>query len=161
MLTFRTEILAQAKTDGEPLLKRHWQEIAHYLDIPYAPRWDQYELLEANGALRIFTARLDGQLVGYCVFVLAMSIHYGSSLEANEDVLFLAPEHRKGLVGAKLIKFSDELLKAEGVQVVSRHVKFAHDHAPLLERFGYEPVDKILKKRLDKEVQWPRRAPSA
>lgn len=151
MLTFQTETLRQAKADGEPLLRRHWQEIAHYLDISYAPAWDKYEMLEANGVLRIFTARLDRQLVGYCVFVLAYNIHYGSSLEANEDVLFLVPEQRKGGTGIRLIKFTDELLKAEGVQVVRRHVKLAHNFGAIYERFGYEPVDQIYMRRLDKD----------
>lgn len=150
-VTFRTETLSQAKADGEPLLRRHWQEIAHYLDIPYAPQWDKYEMLEANGKLRIFTARIDEQLVGYCVFLVDRNIHYGSSLEANEDVLFLVPEQRKGRIGIRLIKFADELLKSEGVQLVKRHIKFAHDHLPLLECMGYEKIDMIVGKRLDKD----------
>jgi GNAT superfamily N-acetyltransferase len=151
MLTFRTETLSQAKADGEPLLRRHWQEIAHYQDIPYAPMWDRYEMLEASGMLRIYTARLDGQLVGYCVFTVMFNIHYGSSLEANEDVLFLAPEQRKGRVGIRLIKFADELLRSEGVQVVRRHVKLAHDFGAIYQRLGYEPVDQIYMRRLDKD----------
>lgn len=151
MLTFRTETLSQAKADGEPLLRRHWAEIAHYQDIPYAPRWDAYENLERLGMLRIYTARLDGQLVGYCVFVVMHNIHYGSSLEASEDVLFLVPEQRNGRIGIRLIKFADELLRSEGVQLVKRHVKFAHDHGPILERMGYEPIDQIYGRRLDKD----------
>lgn len=151
MLTYQRETLSQARPDGEPLLLRHWQEIAHYLDIPYAPRWDGYENLERAGILRIFTARLDGQLVGYCVFTVAHSMHYATSLEASEDVLFVAPEQRKGRVGIKLIEFSDTVLKLEGVQLVRRHVKFAHDFGPLLERLRYEPIDRIYGKRLDKD----------
>lgn len=151
MLTFQAETLAQARPDGEPLLRRHWLEIAHYLDIPYAPQWSMYEALEAAGKLRIFTARLGGDLVGYSVFIVAHGLHYGTSLEAREDVLFLVPEQRRGRIGLKLIQFSDEMLKAEGAQVVVRHVKFAHDFGPLLERIGYEPIDRIYGKRLDKD----------
>lgn len=151
MLTFQRETLDQAKADGEPLLRRHWIEIAHYLDITYDPQWDKYELLEASGVLRIYTARLDGRLIGYCVFVVGYNLHYRASLEANEDVLFLAPEHRKGRVGLKLIQFVDAQLKAEGVQLVRRHIKFAHDHFPLLERMGYEKIDMIVGRRLDKD----------
>lgn len=149
MLTFQTESLNQARPEGEPLLRRHWQEIAHYQDIVYEPRWDMYQMLEGAGALRIFTARLDGQLIGYSVYAIAPNMHYASSLEASEDVLYLAPEHRKGRVGLKLIRFSDEQLKAAGVQLVKRHVKFAHDHGPILQRMGYEPIDQIYGKRLD------------
>lgn len=151
MLTFQRETLDQAKADGEPLLRRHWVEIAHYLDITYDPRWSVYEAYEQAGGLRIYTARLDGQLVGYCVFTVNFNIHYAGSLEANEDVLFLAPEHRKGRLGLKLIQFTDAQLKAEGVQLVKRHIKFAHDHFPLLERMGYEKIDMIVGRRLDKD----------
>lgn len=149
MLTFQTESLSQARPDGEPLLRRHWQEIAHYLDIVYAPRWDVYEVLEKRGDLRIYTARLDSVLIGYCAYAIGYSLHYGASLEASEDVLYLAPEHRKGRIGIKLIRFADELLRADGVQVVSRHVKAVHDHGSILEHIGYEFVDKIYKRRLD------------
>jgi GNAT superfamily N-acetyltransferase len=151
MLTYQRETLGQAKTDGEPLLRRHWQEIAHHLDIPYAPQWATYEVLEKVGKLRIYTARLDGKLIGYCVFVVSHNIHYGTSLEANEDVLFVAPEQRKGRVGIKLIEFCDMALKFEGVQLVKRHVKLAHNFGPLLERLGYEPIDQIYGRRLDKD----------
>jgi DNA-binding Lrp family transcriptional regulator len=148
-VAFNLETLAQAKPDGEPLLRRHWAEIAHYQDIPYAPRWEVYETLERAGILRIYTARLDGDLIGYAVYALGYNMHYGSSLEATEDVLFLVPEQRKGRVGLKLIKFTDALLKVEGVQLVKRHVKFAHDHGRILQRMGYEAIDAIYGKRLD------------
>lgn len=151
MLTFQRETLDQAKAEAEPLLLAHWREIAHYQDIHYEPRWDVYALIEQSGNLRIYTARLDGTLIGYGAYALAPNMHYASSLEASEDVLYVSPEHRKGMVGLRLIKFCDAQLKLDYVQVVSRHVKAAHDHGPILERFGYELVDKIYKRRLDKD----------
>ena len=69
---------------------------------------------------------------------------------ASQDVLFLAPEHRKGRLGMKLIDYADSMLRREGVQVVAQHVKAAHNFGPLLERLGYELQDLIYTRRLDR-----------
>jgi hypothetical protein len=49
-----------------------------------------------------------------------------------------------------LIRYADMQLKEDGVQVVYHHSKVAHNIGPLLERMGYEAVDLIYAKRLDK-----------
>lgn len=136
-----------------PLLVRHWHEVAHYADIPLAPRWDRYRALADTGALRVYTARIDGQLVGYSVHFVAPSLHYGTALTASEDLVFVAPEYRKGRLGYGLIQFADAQLRADGVQVGYRHVKLKPDldFSPLLERMGYENIDRIMGRRFDRE----------
>jgi hypothetical protein len=101
------------------------------------------------GTLRTFTARdADGVLTGYCVFFVRHNIHYASSLQASQDVIYIDPE-RRGF-GAEFILWCDQQLKEEGVQAVYHHVKQAHNFGPLLERFGYECVDLIYARRLDR-----------
>ena len=148
-----------------PLLERHWQEVAHYLDIPLEVNAGAYLAIAANGGLRVFTMRANGVpadhdpdawrdrvLVGYAVYFVRPNPHYASSLQAVQDVLFVAPEFR-GRTGAKLIAFADRQLAAEGVQAVYHHVKARADlnFGPLLERMGYELVDLIYAKRLDRD----------
>lgn len=136
----------------KPLLEAHWLEIAHYQDIPVKCDYGSYLKLEANGLLRIYTVR-NSNLIGYAIFVVAKSLHYNDSLQARQDVLYLAPEFRRGRIGIRFIDWCDEQLKAEGVQVVYHHVK---DAAPalgiLLARRGYTLVDHIYAKRLDRGV---------
>lgn len=131
-----------------PLLDLHYKEIAHYLDIPLKPNFEGYFNAEDSGALRVFTARKEGKLIGYAIFFLKHNLHYSSSLQAAQDILFLHPGHRG--TGGRFIKWCDTQLQAEGVQAVYHHVKAAHNFGPLLERMGYSLVDHIYARRLDK-----------
>lgn len=133
-----------------PLLERHWREIAHYPDIPLDPDTVKYDRLEEAGLLRCYTCRVREVLVGYGVYIVQANAHYRGSLQANQDVLFLAPEYRRSRMGLGLITFADQELRAEGVQVVYQHVKEKHNFGPLLERLGYELVDRIYARRLDR-----------
>lgn len=134
-----------------PLLENHWAEIAHYPDIPVGVDYDAYLRIEAKGALRIYTIRVGIELVGYALFTVNHSLHYSSSLQARQDVLYLDPTYRRGRVGWKFIAWCDTQLKAEGVQVVHQHAKIAHPQlAVLLPRLGYEAVDVIWSRRLDR-----------
>lgn len=132
-----------------PLLETHFQEIARYKDIELDPDFVGYDLMEARGSLRVFTARLeDGRLIGYAIYFVSPNLHYRKSLQAVQDVLFIHPAHRG--CGARLIRDADRELAKEGVQLVYHHVKCAHDFGPLLERMGYEQVEKIFARRLDR-----------
>lgn len=131
-----------------PLLEKHYHEIAHYKDIELDPDFEQYEKLEQIGALRMFIARDEQEfIVGYAVYFIRHNIHYKSSLQALQDVLFIDPDKRG--FGAKFILWCDQQLKAEGVQIVYHHVKSAHNFGAMLERIGYRLVDLIYTRRLD------------
>lgn len=140
-----------------PLLERHWKEVAHYGDIPLEPDRAMYLTAEANGALRVFTVRNDrGRLVGYAFFFVRHNPHYLSSLQAVQDVIYVETESR-GRTGSWFITACEDALRAEGVQAVYHHVKTAHNWGKLLERKGYEAVDVIYAKRLDRPMS-PQRA---
>ena len=149
-LTCQRELLTDRLWDeAMPLLIAHWKEIAHYPDIPLDPDRDQYLVLEDAGVIRCFTARDDGKLVGYAVFFVRPALHYASSVQAYQDVLYLDPSVRGG-TGYRFIRFCDEQLAKSAIQVVYHHVKQRHNFGPLLERLGYELVDLIFARRLDK-----------
>lgn len=131
-----------------PLLTKHWQEVAHFKDIPLEPDFATYEKLEEMGMIRAYTARTgEAQLVGYAVYFVKSNIHYKSSLQASQDVLFIDPNVRG--FGAKFILWCDKQLKQEGCDAVYQHVKSAHNFGAMLERLGYSLVDLIYTKRLN------------
>ena len=105
--------------------------------------------MQNAGKLRVFTARDAGRLVGYAVFTVDFAVHYSTSLQAIQDVLFLLPAYRNAGNGGQLISYCDHVLRGEGVQCVIQHVKRAHDFGPLLSVLGYEPIETIYVKRLD------------
>lgn len=148
--TFRRESIEDVRGEIEPLLKAHYDEIAHYPDIALDVDWATYRELEKNGALLIFTLRDGGLLRGYAVFVVKFNLHYRTSRQAVQDVLYLDPDLRKQMLGARFIQWCDEQLTAEGVQVVYQHVKHAHDFGRTLQRLGYESIETVWGKRLDR-----------
>ena len=148
-LDLARESLAAVWHEAQPLLLEHWREIAHFQDIPLEPKVEAYFACDAAGKVRVFTARDRGALVGYAAYMVDTGLHYASSLQATQDVLFLLPAHRNAGNGAALIDFADRQLRSEGVQCVYQHVKLAFDFGPLLKGLGYAPVETIHVRRLD------------
>lgn len=133
-----------------PLLERHYAEISANPDIALAPDEHRYRVLEDANRLRTYTVRDDGALVGYAVFLVSTGLHYMHSLQAKQDVLFVDPSRRGRGAGIKLIRFADQALADEGVQVVYHHAKLAHPAlGRLLEHAGYAPVETVYSRRLD------------
>ena len=139
---FKLETIEQNIDESKSLLKEHWQEIAHYKDIPLDPDYDQYIQLEKLGVTRCFVARDNsGAMVGYAVYFVRPNLHYKSSLQAVQDIIFIRKENRGK--GGIFILWIDKQLKSEGVQVTYHHVKKAHNFGQMLEKFNYELVDYI------------------
>lgn len=145
--SFQREKVMDTWDEMFPLLTEHWKEVALFNDIPLDPDKEAYERMEANGAVRLYTLRDEGQLVGYSVFFIIHHPHYKSSMQAQQDIIYITPEARG--IGKQFIKDCDEELRKEGVQVVSQHVKASHNFGPLLERIGYVISDHIYVRRLD------------
>ncbi len=135
-----------------PLAEKHYREIAHYQDIPLVPNWQLYMSLEKDGVLRLFTVRNElWDLVGYGIFVVKNNLHYWTSVQASQDVIFLDKSARGYNTGAEFIAWCDEQLRIEGVQAVFHHVKAKANFGPkILEPLGYELIDMIYGRRLDK-----------
>lgn len=149
---YAEERLADMLSEMRPLLVEHWQEIAAYPDIPLAVDDAFYAEMDRQHRLVIVTARKDGHLIGYAVFLLNFHAHYRTSLQATQDVLYLHPSHRTGRTGLRLIQATERILKAKGVQVVHQHVKVAHPAlGRLLAHEGYTQVEALYCKRLDRE----------
>ena len=93
----------------------------------------------------------EGTLVGYAVFFVRYNMHYRQSLQALQDVLFVDLAHRHSRVGLRLIEYAEDRLRDDGVQVILHHVKVnTPATVQLFLRLGYEPIDQILGKRLDR-----------
>lgn len=135
-----------------PLFVLHYKQIAHYQDIQLKPDYDYYLKLVELGMIRVFTAREEGgELIGYSIHFVRNNLHYSGSKQAVQDILFIHPEKRG--FGGKFLEWCDQQLRAEGVQVSYHHVKARSDlnFGSLLERMGYQLVDQVYGRRLDKD----------
>jgi GNAT superfamily N-acetyltransferase len=145
-MNYQRETMAQVLDEIKPLLVLHWEEITHFKDVPLDPDYTAYARAEQAGKLRIFTVRDDGVLIGYGIFFIG-NLHYKSTPIATQDILFIHPKYRGR--GGRLIRYCDEQLQADGIRIVMHHIKVAHNWSALLERFGYEEVDRIYARRIE------------
>lgn len=149
MIKYQQESLVTVKEEARPLLEKHWEEIALNKDkIKLNPDWDIYADLEDAGILKIFTARSEGKLVGYFVALVKSHIHYRDHLFAQNDILFLDKDYRKGFTGPKLIKFAERCLKEDGVSVVLVNSQKHKPFDVLLKWLGYRHIENIYSKVL-------------
>jgi len=149
MITYQQEFLSKIRQDIEPLLKKHWKEVALHKDkIKLEPHWDGYEAMEQLNVLRVFTARQGPKLVGYFAVSVAPSLHYASHTFAISDVIYVDPDSRHSGVASKLIEFAEGCLKKDGVSVVHINTKAHKPFEPLLVGLGYEKIDLLYGKYL-------------
>lgn len=137
-LVIRPSCIAEIREVAAPLLREHWQEVAARKDLMVLdPDWDVYEDLEARGRLIQLVAWVGGNLVGYSVSFLMHHLHYRGLLLAQNDVLFITKEHRKGKLGLQLIRATEEAARDNGARMVLWHAKPGTALDALLPRIGY------------------------
>lgn len=146
-VTFQTERFADVWEEIQPLLLRHWDEVAvkeafGSLEVDET----RYRLMDDAGFLHITTARDSGRLVGYAAYFIYGNLHYKSRVIADADVFFLMPERRNGLLGLRLLRAAEAAVKARGAQVIVQKVKVAHDCGALFRRMGYQLTEHLYMK---------------
>ena len=148
-LHFAIETYDEIIDDIRPMLPEHWAELAVHKDIPLEPEWEFYRRSDEIGALKIFTARRDGELIGYSIFVVRpRHAHYNIGWAMN-DIVWLHPDHRNEGVGTKFVAFWDEKLRDLGATIVHVNVKVWHPAlAFLLKKCGYAVIEAGYEKRL-------------
>lgn len=128
------------------LTNRHWEEVGDKR-FPINIDWNRYVQFDESGFLRTFTARDEGELIAYNIFLAAYHPHRKDSLVANHDTIYCIPEYRKLGVGGGIIDHATgELLREEGMSAVSIGVKERHDFSPTLLKRGFELNEKIYIK---------------
>lgn len=148
-VTFQRETFDEMYSEGGPLIQAHYEEITANPDIPLVPDVDRYHDLENAGKLRVYTARDNGVLIGYAIVVVAYGLHYMTSLQATQDVVYLDPKYRGKSIGYRFLVYVDEELRREKVQVVYQHSKLSHPElGRVLERIGYTAVETVYQRRL-------------
>jgi GNAT superfamily N-acetyltransferase len=147
-VTLAEEKTRDIRAEVEPLLWAHWRELGRHKDVMVLdPDWPTILQHERNGHWRSFTVRSTGRLVGYAAFIVRRSLHY-AQVVAVCDVLYLAPEHRRGWVAGRLLAHADAALRDSGVFVVYQRMKVAQPFGVLLERLGYAHIEETFERRL-------------
>ena len=147
--TFGQVAFSNALVDEiSPLLAAHYLEIAAYPDIPLVPDFAKYQRMAQLGLLRIYTVRENSKLMGYALFFVGPGVHYSTSIQAALDIIYLDPSLRGKLVGLRFIKWCDEQLRAEGVQVVYHYSSLRRNIGSVLHRLGYQKIQDLYAREL-------------
>jgi len=132
---------------------KHWEETERlYLDDPIKPSYDKYAELEALGQFVHFTARKNGQMVGYLQYYLFPDMHMGKTLTAREDAFFVAPEERGKGLAQKMLDYAEDSLRKLGCKYAAMTTKApagGPDISAFLERNRYRAVSTLFLKKLE------------
>jgi GNAT superfamily N-acetyltransferase len=141
------ENFTNVKQDIQPLLELHWAETEPNQDtIKLDPDWSEYFRLSEAGVLKIFTARNNGKLVGYCVVMISQSIHHKDHIFAGTDVVYVHPEFRKSSTGSDLIKFAENYCEENGASIMTLNMKTSHPFDNLMLNIGFDLIERVYHK---------------
>jgi len=135
-VTFQRERIADAWDEALPLMLANHDETGALPGCDFAPDREKFEKIDELGMIRAFTARINGVLVGYAVFIVSPHLHYRDLVWGVQDVVFVLPAHR-GRAAIRFLRWQDEELAGEGVDLVYRHVEIKHDYSRTLLRMDY------------------------
>ena len=133
---FSSERVPSVWDEIYPLFLEHHAEIGEIKDLPLDPNCEAYKNLDALGMVRVYIAREEGKIIGYCVFFISQSMHYKQIKDAVQDIVFINKDHRG--FGKKFMEWCDEELRKEGVNVIHRYSSSERDLGPIYKRNGYD-----------------------
>ena len=142
--TITLEDFAASYPDLEPLYRQHYAQMCERLEAdgmrcsPFNPRLDAYAKASTDGWLLTFVLRCEGRAAGYSNIYVTNDMHNGD-LIAQEDTIYVLPEHRKG-AGRMLIKAVHAELKQRGVKRLNVTTMTDLRVSKLLSRMGYQHV---------------------
>ena len=145
----QAERFAAVLPELRTLHEAHWLETEkHRQGLALEPDYDSMAADERMGRLLQFTVRHCGALVGNLRMYVVQSRHT-RNLVAVEDTLYIAPSHRGGLLGLKLVRYAEQCLVQIGVREIEANSKLVNGADALMRRMRYEPVaiqfHKIIK----------------
>lgn len=148
-VVYRLESMDEFLEDAMPLFQAHIEELKETIEVELNIDMNKYLRLWQNGSLLILAAREKGKLIGYYIMRLAQHSRSKHTLVANEEALYLKPEHRKGFVGIKLVEMGLLVAKAAGAEISYCSSHAGRSIAPLLKHFGFQKTTELYMLKLE------------
>lgn len=144
MITAQIEPLQGAWPELVPLFGRHWNDLALLPDrIPLAPQRDEYFRREQAGIMTLATVRCDGNIVAYYTVQVAPGLHYGATLTAHMDLMYIVPEMKGRGLALPLLRCVQRELQRRQAQIWYAGWKTNKPQGMerLHDLFGFVPAD--------------------
>jgi len=139
--TIRAERFSEIFEELEPIHEEHWQETEkHRHGLVLNPTYDLLFARERAGQLVQIVARAaDGSIAGHVRMYLGTSVHTGT-LFAEEDTLFVRPQHRGGYLVVRLLRYAERAVRQLGAREIRADSKLINNADVLMRRLKYKPV---------------------
>jgi GNAT superfamily N-acetyltransferase len=150
MIEYREESFEEVLMDFMRLLPEHMAEMNYFQKngAKFDPDYGAYIRGQGRGNFMLITAKDQGVLVGYIVFVVQTHIRFKSTLYATEDLYYVVPEYRRQGIAKRLFEVAEAKLKEYNVDFIFATTKTYLDRSGLLEQAGYEQFEKKFAKKL-------------
>ena len=148
MIKYTVEIMDETLIEElKPILLKHWEEIAMYRDkIEFKPNYQSYITMQESDLLQAVIVRKDGGIIGYYISFIYIHPHYSNDKMAQNDILFVHPDHRGGTVAYRMFKFAEKSLKEIGCSVNTIHMKTKFPFERLCQKLGMDKQEIIYSK---------------
>jgi GNAT superfamily N-acetyltransferase len=149
MITAQVESFERCLPELIEIFPEHWRELALFQDrMPLEPQYAEYVRREREGLLVLITVRRAGKIVGYHTAHVAPGFHYGSTLTATMDMLYIREEARNIGLAIPLFRCMEKELTRRGCRVWYTGYK---THNPLgmprlLTALNFQPADTYYAK---------------
>jgi len=119
MIDFRLIRFSDHLDALDQMLYEHWIEMGRHRDeAPLDPDYICAAQLQDSEHLFTVGAFDDDEMIGYSVNILTPMLHSRDTLAAQNAVLWLRPEYRKGFTGVRLIQFTEAMAKGMGCRIL-------------------------------------------
>lgn len=147
---FTWEYLDDLLDDGLSVLAyKAWEEVEEDKDgFPFDVNWFRYREMEATGNFRFFTARVDGELVGYAGVSILPDLRSRKVTHAVVLDIYVEPEQRHKGVGVKLLHSLEDWLGKLGVNCVTVGERNTVSTGRLYQRMGYKCSERAWTKAI-------------
>ena len=108
-------------------------------------KWPQYMAMQEVGLYKLYTVRDEGELVGYCGFIVMPSHHHAGTM-AMQDAIFVKRSHRKGMLGYKFLKHCVNEIEKLGVNATNLATSCSPDLSKIYLRLGFSLIEKTFRK---------------
>ena len=126
--------------DGAELFEAAWHEVdgTGRLQVD----WAQYQALEDRGLLIVWGVWTGETLVGYSAVAVFPGLHTQDQVGELLS-MFVRPAFRRGGIGSRLIRLTQESADAAGCKLRLRS-KRGHTFEKVLRRMGYEDAGEVV-----------------
>ena len=147
--TFSKELFCESVGDLAGLFVAHHDELGFVEGLKLDLDLDMYRELEEVHELQLLVVRYRTKPVGYAIYMVGPDPRYKGRIDAQQDVLYVAKEHRGAGIGFKFIEYCDDVLMELGVEAIWCSSNNKLDIGKFYERLGYKFVEKIYLRRIE------------